>query len=84
MFVTDAQAHIEHSKSFAANSMYLLACTSHQQAELWYKQDMFGEARSKVLAVLDVFEKLGSDDAKDVRQILKQIDARWPGHPRHS
>ena len=78
----DAQIHVEHTKSFAANNAYNLARTSLLQARLWYKQDMFGEARSEALAALENFEKLGSADyAGDARRLLRQIDARWPGQP---
>ena len=81
----DAQTHVEYAKSSAANNTYLLAMASSLQADLWYQQDMFGEARSEALAALDVFEKLGSTaDAETTRQFLQQIDAEWPGQPSHS
>ena len=76
----DAQVHLEHAKSFAANNTYLLACASFGQAELWHKQDMFGGAKSEALAALDAFEKLGSaKSAENTRGLLEQIDARSPG-----
>ena len=78
---SDAQTHAEHAKSFAVNNTYLLAHTSLLQARLWRRQSMFGEARSEALAALDVLEKLGStDDTKDARLLLQQIDARSSGH----
>ena len=81
---SDAQTHLEHMKTFASNNAYLLARASSQQAELWYKQDMFVEARSEALVALDAFEKLGSaHDAEFDRWLLKQIDARWPGQLDH-
>ena len=81
----DTQTHVEHAKSFAANHTYLLACVSRLQAQLWYEQDMFGEARSEALAARDMFEKMGSDeDAGTVRWLLQQIDARWSRPPGHS
>ena len=80
----DAQAHVEHTRSFAANNTYLLARASLLQAQLWYAQDMLGEARSEALAALGVFEKLGSDDAEDAGRLLQWIDARWPPQPGHS
>ena len=81
----DAQTHVEHAKSFAANSAYYLARASFLQAWLWCIQDMFGEAKSEALAALDVFEKLGSvNDAEDARRLLQDIDARWPGQPGHT
>ena len=81
---SDAQTHLEHTKSLAVNP-YFLANASLLQAKLWYKQDMCGEAKSEALAVLDVFEKLGSTrDAEETRRLLEQIDAEWPGRPGHS
>ena len=83
--INDAQTHVDHMKSFAANNTYLLARASLLQARLWYTQDMVGEARSEALAVLDVFEKLGSaNNAKHARRLLQKIDARRPGQPSHS
>ena len=77
----DAQTHVDHAKSFAANNTYFLARASALQARLWYKQDMFGEARSEALAALGVFEKLGSvNNAESAKWLLQDIDARWPGH----
>ena len=73
----DAQTHVEHMKSFTANNTYLLARVSLLQARLWYRQDMFGEARSEALAVLDVFEKLGSaKGVEQARRLLQKINVR--------
>ena len=78
----NAQAHVDHTKSLAANSTYLLARASFLQAELWYIQDVFREARFEILAALDVFERLGRTNvAKRARQLLEQIDAEWLGQP---
>ena len=82
---SDAQTHVDHAKSFAANNTYFLARASALQARLWYKQDMFGEARPEALAALDAFEQLGSvNNAESARHLLQQIDARWLGQPSHS
>ena len=81
----DAQTHVKRAKSFATNNTYLLARASLRQARLWYKQDMFGEARSEALATLDAFEKLGSTSSiETARQLLRRIDTRWSGQPGHS
>ena len=81
---SDAQTHVEHARSFAVSNAYLLARASLLQAQLWYRQDMFGEAKSEALVALDVLEKLGStNDAEFTRRFLQQIDARWPGQPGH-
>ena len=76
---SDARIHIEHAKTVASNNKYHLACVSVLQARLWYKQNMFGEAKSEALAALDVLEKLGSDYADAARHILQLIDARLAG-----
>ena len=81
---SDAQIHVEHAKTFASDNTYLLAWVSILRAELWYKQDMLGEAKSEALAALDALEKLGSGDADRARWILEQVDARWPRQPSHS
>ena len=81
----DAQAHIEHAKLPAVNNTYFLARISALQAELWYKQDMFREAKSEALAALDVFERLGPLECAELtRRFLQKIDTRrseQPGHP---
>ena len=82
---SDAQTHLEHAKSFAANNTFHLAQASFQQAQLWCTQEKFGDAKSEALVALDVFEKLGSTiSAKTTRRLLQQIDAEWPGQPGHS
>ena len=81
---SDAQIHVDHAKTFASNDTYLLAGVSLQRANLWYRQERFGEARSEALAALDVLEKLGSDNAEGARRLLRAIDARWPGQSGHS
>ena len=81
----DAQTNIEHAKSPAVNNTYFLARISVLQADLWYRQDMFGEARSEALAALDVFEKLGSVECAELtRRYLQQIDTRLPEQPGDS
>ena len=81
---SDAQIHAGHTKTFASNNTYLFAVASALQAWLWYKQGMFGEARSEASAALEVFEKLGSDAAGVSGRLLQDIDARLAGPPGHS
>ena len=81
---SDAQIHVEHAKTFASNNTFLLAGASLQQAKLWYRRDMFGEAKSEALAALDALEKLGSNIAKAAGRLLQKIDARLAGPPGHS
>ena len=78
----DAQTHVEHAKSYAADDAYLLALVADQQARVWGKQRRFEEARSEALRALDAFEKLGAaDDAEVARQILQEIDTRRARQP---
>ena len=78
----DAQTHVDHAKVHAVNEPYCLAYAMHQQARVWYGQHRFEEARSEMLRVLDIFEKLGAaHDAESARQRLRQIDAGRAGHP---
>ena len=78
----EARAHIEHTKSHAADDAYLVALVMFQQARVWGMQRRFGEARSGVLRALDAFEQLGAaNDAEVARQNLRWIDAQRAGQP---
>ena len=82
---SDAQTHLEYAKSSAVNNKLLLARASFLQANLWYTQDMLGEAKFEALAALDVYEKLESTSgAETARQLLQSIDAQSSGQPGHS
>ena len=72
----DAHAHIEHAKLHAVNNhdTHLLARAMWQQADIWYRQHRFEEAKSEALRALDVFQKLGTEnDMECVRELLQQI-----------
>ena len=56
----EANGHIEHAKLHAANNIYSLGCTIYLQAEIWYKEQRFGEAKSEVLHAVAIFEELGA------------------------
>ena len=78
----DAQIHVERARSYAVDNTYLLARASELQARLWYRQSMFGEAKSEGLRALDVFKKLGAvSDAEVAREFLREIDAEATGEP---
>jgi len=71
----DANAHIGHAKSHAANNQYDLAVAMDLQAELWFKQDRFEEAKSEAFRALDAFEKLGvTERADNTRKLLRWIE----------
>ena len=78
----DAQTHVEHAKSHAANDTYLLAHAMRQQAWLWDRQGRFEDAKSEALCALDAFEKLGAaNDAEVIRVTLRGMDAGSAGQP---
>ena len=71
----DAHAHIERAKSHAVDNAYKLGHAMELQAEFWYRQHMFEEARLDALRAVGSYEKVGA--AKNVRRckrLLKEID----------
>ena len=77
----DAHAHIDRAKSHAAGWTYDLACVLQSQAELWYKQHRFGEAKCEAMQALDLFERLGAaGDAEGIRWFIGQIDRDTRGN----
>jgi len=72
----DANAHIERAGSHAGNSAYCLALAMDLQAQVWYKQDRFEEAKSEALRALEAVEKLGATErVEKTRDLLQQIEA---------
>jgi len=72
----DASTHIERAKSHAIDDAHDLALTMDLQARLWYKQDMFEEAKSEVLRAVGIFESLGATtDAEGTGTLLREIEA---------
>jgi len=72
----DANVHIGHAKSHTGNSAYYQALAMDLQAEVWYKQDRFEEARSEALRAVDGFEKLGATGyVNDTKDLLRKIEA---------
>jgi len=71
----DAQTHVEHAKSHAANSAYNLGYATEEQAWIWYKQDRLEEAKSEALRAAEIYEKLGAaKDVEDCRRLLRYIE----------
>ena len=72
----DAQTHVEHAKSHAVDSVYLLAYGMDQQARIWYRQHRFEEARSEALRALNAFERLGAARNVEIgKRLLQKMDA---------
>jgi len=83
----DAHVHIERAKSYTANDMYLLYRAIYFQANLCYKQNRLGEARSEALRAVDVCEKVGATTdleicKKFIRGIEKEMEEQTT--PRES
>ena len=73
----DAYAQVECAKSHAINSPYLLGRAMELQAELWYKERRFEEAKSEALRAVGVYEEIGAmEDAGDCRCILQDIEEK--------
>ena len=71
---SDAQIHIEHSKSLAADDAYGLGRAMELQAGVWYRQRRLEEAKSEVLCATEAFEKLGAaPDLERCRGLLQDI-----------
>ena len=72
----DANAHIERAKSHAVNNAYLLARAMKLQADFWYRQDRFEEAKAEALCAVGVFEGLGAaTDVDRARELVRRIEA---------
>ena len=70
----DAHARIEQAKSHAVNDKYKLGRAMDLQANFWYKQDRFEEAKSEALCAAEIFERLGAaSDLERCRKLLQWI-----------
>ena len=71
----DAHVHLERAKPHAINHPYLLARAMHLEAQIWYGEGRYEEARSGVLRALDAYEKLGAArDAEICRTLLRAVE----------
>ena len=69
-----AQAHVERARSHTANSTINLAYVMKMQANIWYAQHRFEEARSEALRAIDVYEKVGATECVErCRTLLRYI-----------
>jgi tetratricopeptide (TPR) repeat protein len=73
----DERAHIERAKSHAVDGamQYELGRAIYMQAEVWYRQLRFEDAKSEALDAVQIFEKLGSAEAlKHCRRLLQKVE----------
>jgi tetratricopeptide (TPR) repeat protein len=73
----DESAHIERAKSHAIDGtmQYELGRATERQAEVWYRQSRFEDARSEALDAVQIYEKLGlAEDVRDCRRILQNVE----------
>jgi len=70
----DAHAHIERAKSHAVDNAFFLGRAMELQADFWYQQHQFEEAKSEVLLAAAMYEKVGAArDVEDCRVLLQKI-----------
>ncbi len=67
---SDAQAHIEKAKSHAIEGTYQLGIVMVRQAFIWFQQSRLKDARSEILAVLEIFEKFGATQNIEDRRVF--------------
>jgi tetratricopeptide (TPR) repeat protein len=69
-----ANAHTEQTKLHAVNDTYKLGRAMQMQANVWYRQHRYEEARSEALQALEILEKLGAaGDAEDCRGLVQVV-----------
>jgi len=72
----DAQAHLAHAESHAADNAYNLGMAMELQATVWYQQGRFEEAKIDALRAAEVYDKLGAteDTWESCRSLLRKIE----------
>ena len=71
----EAHARVELAKSHATNDPYSLGRAMELEAEFWYKQGRFGEAKSEALSAISTYEKIGAaKDVEDCRRIIRDVE----------
>ena len=72
---TEAHTHVEQAKSQAAENTYHLGRVMELQAEIWYQQREFKEAKSEALLAFETYEKLeATNDLEGCRAFLQEIE----------
>jgi len=73
----EAHAAIERSKSHATNDKYNLGRSTELQAQFWYRQCRFEEAKATVLHAADVYGTIGaSRNVEKCKILLRKIEAK--------
>jgi len=67
----DAHVYVGRAKSHAVDSAYRLCYAMELQANIWYKQRKFEQAKSEALRAADVYEKFGN--ARNVERCRKLL-----------
>ena len=76
----DAQAHVEHTRSYTADNPYYLGYSMEEQAWVWFEQCRFEEARSEALRAANVYEKFGATKrTEECRTIIQRIQEELDG-----
>jgi tetratricopeptide (TPR) repeat protein len=71
----EAHTQIERAKSYAVNDVYTQGRAMKLQAEVWYYQHRFEEAKSGALHALENYEKAGAArNAEFCRELLQQVE----------
>ena len=70
-----ANTHIEQAKSHTAHDPYNLGYAMHLQANMFYLQHKFEDAKSEASRALEIYEKCGATrDIECCRELLQLID----------
>ena len=73
----NAHAHIERAKSHAINDPYQLGRVMELQAQFWYQEGRFEDARSEALRAVDVYEGIGAMKGVECcKAILRNIEEK--------
>ena len=76
----DAHAQIESAKAHAINDVRDMAGLIELEAEIWYGEGRFEEARAEALRAVELFERLGDTVELEVtRELLFDIDQATGG-----
>ena len=70
-----ANTHTEQAKSYAVDGTYYRGRVMKLQADIWYRQGRFEDAKSEASYALEVYERLGaSKDAEDCSGFLQELE----------